>query len=46
MMNWTIASMTNTPVPAERLEEIRARAWREINDPQWVHYKLSMDVSV
>ena len=46
MMNWTIASMKNTPVPAERLEEIRARAWREINDPQWVHYKLSMDVSV
>ena len=45
-MNWTIASMINTPVPAERVEEIRARAWREINDADWVRYKLSMNVDV
>jgi anaerobic magnesium-protoporphyrin IX monomethyl ester cyclase len=46
MMNWTIASMKNTPVPAEHIEELRARAWREVNDQDWVKYKLSMNVSV
>lgn len=46
MMNWTLASMKNTTVPAERIEELRARAWREINDQDWVKYKLSMNVSV
>ena len=40
MMNWTIANMRNTPVPAERVEELRARAWREVNDHEWVKYKL------
>jgi hypothetical protein len=45
MMNWTIANMRNTPVPAAQLEELRQRAWREINDPRWVDYKLSMNVS-
>jgi len=46
MMNWTIASMKNTPVPAERVEELRAQAWREVNDHEWVKYRLSMNVSV
>jgi radical SAM superfamily enzyme YgiQ (UPF0313 family) len=46
MMNWTIASMRNTPVPAERVEELRARAWREVNDQAWVKYKLGMNVSI
>jgi radical SAM superfamily enzyme YgiQ (UPF0313 family) len=46
MMNWTIANMRRTPVPAERIEELRARAWREINDQDWVKYKLSMNVSI
>jgi radical SAM superfamily enzyme YgiQ (UPF0313 family) len=46
MMNWTIANMRNTPVPAERVEELRARAWREVNDHEWVKYKLGMNVSI
>ena len=46
MMNWTIANMRNTPVPAERIEALRARAWREVNDQEWVKYKLSMNVSI
>jgi radical SAM superfamily enzyme YgiQ (UPF0313 family) len=46
MMNWTIANMKNTLVPAERLEELRARAWREVNDQSWVKYKLGMNVSI
>ena len=46
MLVLTIASMKNTPMPAARLEELRARAWREVNDQAWVEYKLSMNVSV
>jgi radical SAM superfamily enzyme YgiQ (UPF0313 family) len=46
MMNWTIANMKNTPVPAEGIETLRARAWREVNDADWVKYKLGMNVSV
>ena len=46
MMNWTIASMTNTPVPAERVEELRSRAWHDVNDQEWVKYKMSMNVSI
>ena len=46
MMNWTIANMKNTAVPAERIEELRGRAWREVNDQAWVTYKQSMNVSI
>jgi radical SAM superfamily enzyme YgiQ (UPF0313 family) len=44
LMNWTIANMRNTPVPADRLEELRSWAWREINDTRWVKYKWDMNV--
>jgi radical SAM superfamily enzyme YgiQ (UPF0313 family) len=46
MMNWTVANMKNTPVPADDIEALRARAWREINDSDWVKYKLGMNVSI
>jgi radical SAM superfamily enzyme YgiQ (UPF0313 family) len=46
MMNWTVANMRNTPVPADAIEALRARAWREVNDSDWVKYKLGMNVSI
>jgi radical SAM superfamily enzyme YgiQ (UPF0313 family) len=44
-MNWTKANMKNTLVPPEELEEIRQRAWEDTNDPEFVKYKLGMNVS-
>ncbi len=43
--NWGKASMINTCVPQEKLEEIRQNAWRELNDSNYVDYKLKMKVS-
>ena len=43
-MNWTKATMVNTPVPPAELEELRQRAWRELNDRAHVDYKRSMVV--
>jgi anaerobic magnesium-protoporphyrin IX monomethyl ester cyclase len=43
-MNWTRANMRNTAVPPEQLEEIRDRAWEEINDPAYKRYKRTMVV--
>jgi len=42
-LNWTRASMTNTPVPPEELETIRRAAWEDINDPRFVRYKKGMN---
>ena len=44
-MHWTKANMRNTPVPPEQLEEIRNKAWREVNDQEYVTYKVGMGVS-
>ena len=44
-MNWTKANMINTEVPPQELEELRDRAWREINSGDYVAYKSDMAVS-
>ena len=41
-MNWTRANMKNTAVPAGHLEEIRDRAWEELNYPEFKRYKRTM----
>jgi anaerobic magnesium-protoporphyrin IX monomethyl ester cyclase len=43
-MNWTRANMTNTAVPARQLEELRDRAWEEMNSPEFKKYKRTMVV--
>ena len=43
-MNWTKATMVNTPVAPSVLEEVRERAWRELNDTAYVEYKRGMVV--
>lgn len=43
-MNWAKANMTNTPVPPEQLEEMRDKAWEELNDSAFVSYKQDMVV--
>jgi radical SAM superfamily enzyme YgiQ (UPF0313 family) len=44
-MHWLKANMVNTAVPAEELERIRKEAWRELNDTQFVQYKLGMSAT-
>ena len=44
-MNWTKANMVNTAVEPAELEEIRDRAWAEINNAAYVAYKADMRVS-
>jgi anaerobic magnesium-protoporphyrin IX monomethyl ester cyclase len=44
-MNWTKANMVNTEVPPQELEELRDRAWREINNQDYVAYKSDMAVN-
>jgi radical SAM superfamily enzyme YgiQ (UPF0313 family) len=44
-MNWTKANMINTEVPPRELEEIRERAWHELNEPEYVAYKRGMVVA-
>ena len=43
-MNWTKANMKNTEVPPSELEEIRDRAWAELNYREFVAYKRGMSV--
>jgi hypothetical protein len=43
-MNWTKANMSNTCVPASDLEDIRARAWHDLNDMSYIEYKRGMTV--
>lgn len=42
--NWGKTSMINTSIPPEELEERRRAAWRDLNDPEYVNYKLGMNV--
>ena len=42
--NWSKTSMINTCIPPEELEERRRSAWRDLNDPDYVNYKLTMNV--
>ena len=44
-MNWTKANMINLAIPPDELEEIRRRAWVELNDSSYVQYKKGMDVT-
>jgi radical SAM superfamily enzyme YgiQ (UPF0313 family) len=46
MMNWTLATMTNTPVPAAEIEHLRFEAWTQLNDPDLVAQRNSMNVSL
>ena len=41
-MHWQKANMINTPVPPQELEEIRDRAWQELNRPEFTKYKKGM----
>lgn len=41
-LNWTQSIFVNTPVSAREIEEIRERAWEEINDPDWKRSKCEM----
>jgi radical SAM superfamily enzyme YgiQ (UPF0313 family) len=43
-MNWTRASMVNTVVPAQQLEDIRHRAWETLNPKEFREYKKTMVV--
>ena len=42
--NWGKTSMINTCIPPAELEERRRAAWRGLNDPEYVAYKLGMNV--
>lgn len=44
-MYWGKANMINTHVPPKDLEQIRAEAWEEVNNPEYVNYKKEMRVS-
>ncbi len=44
-MNFLRANMKGTTVPAEKLEELRDRAWEEMNAPEFKEYKKSMIVA-
>ena len=43
-INWTKANLINTCIPPEELEEKRRSVWIELNDPDYVNYKLKMNV--
>ena len=43
-MHWQKANMINTIVPPEELEELRDKAWKEINDSNFTTYKKKMAV--
>jgi nitrogen regulatory protein PII-like uncharacterized protein len=43
-MHWQKANMINTTVPPEKLEEIRDKAWAEINSSKFMSYKQDMIV--
>jgi len=46
LMNWTLATMTNTPVPAEEVERRRFEAWTQLNDPAMVAQRNAMNVTL
>lgn len=41
-MTWTRSNMVNTLIPAAELEDVRQRAWLELNDPEHVRSKMAM----
>ena len=43
-MHWQKANMINTTVPPKKLEEIRDKAWAEINSSKFMSYKQDMIV--
>jgi radical SAM superfamily enzyme YgiQ (UPF0313 family) len=46
LMNWTRATMTNTPVPAEEIERRRLEAWTQLNDAAMVAQRNAMNVAL
>ena len=44
-MQWTKANMKNTEVPPEELEDLRQRAWQEVNLPEFKENREGMVVS-
>ena len=40
-MNWMNAVMKNTCVPFDRLLDIRERAWREVNKPEYINSRIT-----
>lgn len=44
-MHWLKANMQNTAVPAAELEKIRREAWMEMNDTDFVKYKMDMSAN-
>ena len=40
-MHWQKANLINTIIPAQELELIRDRAWKEINNVEHTEYKKS-----
>ena len=42
LMHWQKANMINTAVPPQKLEEIRDRAWQDVNRPEFRNYKKAM----
>ena len=44
-MQWTKATMMNTEVPPEELEDLRQRAWQEVNLPEFKENREGMVVS-
>jgi hypothetical protein len=43
-MQWQKANMINTTVPPHELEEIRNKAWGEVNNERYMSYKKGMIV--
>ena len=44
-MNWRKANMINTPVSPEELEEIRDKAWEEVNSDEWKNNRRELIVA-
>ena len=44
-MNWRKANMINTPVSPTELEEIRDKAWEEVNSDEWKNNRRELIVA-
>jgi radical SAM superfamily enzyme YgiQ (UPF0313 family) len=44
-MHWTKANLVNTAVPPEELEDIRIKAWEDINSTDFLTYKKQMAIT-
>ena len=44
-MDWTVATLKNTLVPAEEVARIRQSAWQEVNSKEFQENKIAMTIS-